>query len=552
MHLGPNPVATRPARTILLAWVLLGIAALLWVTALLFLFRVVNIFDRVLMKVPGPRVTFGAMLLCPMLAAWLAHTRVRPRARAQGWAITGVSAALIVAFALVVARPMLIDAVEPKTPPNPTTPRPPEPMSGIPVFPGAEGFGTRTPAGRGGKVIEVTSLADAGPGTLREALADPEPRVIVFRVAGNIELEGELVVPHPFVTVAGQTAPGGGICLRNAGLTITSHDVLVQHIRVRPGAKGRVQAENNDAIQIQGDRREGRGGTNIVIDHVSASWGEDETVSTWFGAHDITISWCIVSEALNRSRHRKQTHSAGLLIGDGSDHVTVHHTLMAHNDFRNPLISGGGTHDIVNNVMYDWGILAGEVIDDGANTFVNFIGNTFRAGPSTNPDSYEIRAPLDDGAAPRLHAADNVGPHRDASGEWSVVRDGWDNDREPAASIRAVSAYATAPVTASDADAAFEAVLMDAGATRPARDAVDRRIVDDARNGGGRIIDSPGQVGGYPTLAPGTPAVDSDRDGMPDVWETANGLDPADPSDGSGDLDGDGYTNVEEFLHSLL
>jgi len=427
-----------------------------------------------------------------------------------------------------------------------------QPQAGIPVFPGAEGFGTHTRAGRGGEVIEVTNLADDGPGSLRHALADPDPRTVVFRVAGTIELETELVISQPFVTVAGQTAPGGGICLKNMGLTVTSHDVLVQHIRVRPGAQGRVAAENNDAIQILGDRRTGQGGSNVVIDHVSVSWGEDETVSTWQGAHDITISWCIVSEALNRSRHRKGTHSAGLLIGDGSDHVTVHHTLMAHNDFRNPLVIGGGTHDIVGNVVYDWGVLAGEVVDYGANSFVNFTGNTFLPGPSTDPYSYEIRAPIDDGGAPRLYVAGNVGPHRARDeAEWRLVRDGWDNDRTPALDLRADKAYETTPVSQDASGVALAAVLADAGATRPARDAVDRRVVRETQQRTGRIIDSPQDVGGYPELEAGEPPADSDHDGMPDAWERARDLDPTDAADGRADRDGDGYTNLEEYLHSI-
>jgi pectate lyase len=463
-----------------------------------------------------------------------------------------MSALFLVLFALVVAPQMARNAFGPRTPANPTTPRPLLADTGIPVFPGAEGFGTRTPAGRGGVVIEVTSLADAGPGTLRAALEHAAPRTVVFRVGGIIELESELVIPHPFVTVAGQTAPGGGICLKNMGLTITAHDVLVQHIRVRPGAGGRVKAENNDAIQILGDRRTGPGGSNVVIDHVSASWGEDETVSTWHGAHDITISWCIVSEALNRSRHRKQTHSAGLLIGDGSNHVTVHHTLMAHNDFRNPLVIGGGTHDIVNNLIYNWGVLAGEVVDTGANSLVNFVGNAFIAGPSTDGHSYEVRAPVDGGGSPRLYVAGNIGPHRDATAdEWTLVRDGWDNERPPSREIRAAAAHATAPVTVSKAAVATESILNGAGATRPLRDAVDKRVVNEVRLRTGRIIDSPRDVGGYPALARGVSPADSDHDGMPDDWEAANGLDPRDPNDGPSDPDGNGYTNLEEYLHSI-
>ena len=227
--------------------------------------------------------------------------------------------------------------------------------SGLPVFPGAEGYGTRTRAGRGGKVVAVTSLADSGPGTLRDALEDRGPRTIVFRVGGVIELKSHLFIRHPFVTVAGQTAPGDGIVLKDFGLVISTNDVLVQSLRVRPGNRGDVRPDHNDAIAILGRNGDATGARNVVLDHLSVSWGEDELVSTWFAPADITVSWSIMSEALNRSRHDKGTHSAGLLVGDRSNRVSVHHNLLAHNDFRNPLVISGGTHDVVNNVVYDWG-----------------------------------------------------------------------------------------------------------------------------------------------------------------------------------------------------
>lgn len=345
---------TNPPRSVV---VLLSITAALWVAFALFQYRVVNIFHRILIKrFPGPWVVFGAMLFCPALAATIALHRTRAGRRppwTRATATLGVT--FVLAFVALVGAPMVVTAMQPTTPANPSTPRPFEPLAGLPVFPGAEGFGTGTPAGRGGRLIEVTSLADKGPGMLRSALDDPDPRIIVFRVAGTVELEDPLFVSNPFVTVAGQTSPGGGICLKNFGLVITTHDVLIQHIRVRPGNKGRQNADTNDAIQVLGPHGDVSGAHHVVIDHVSASWGEDETISTWYGAHDVTISWSIISEALNRSRHRKGTHSAGLLVGDRSYNVSMHHNLLAHNDFRNPLISGGGTHDFVNNVVYDWG-----------------------------------------------------------------------------------------------------------------------------------------------------------------------------------------------------
>jgi pectate lyase len=536
----------------ILGLLLLSIPLLLWVLALLFLFRVINIFDAYLMKFPGPLVIWSAMSLCPVAAVYLGVKMLRAKQSpfmARIFAVMGTL--MLAAFIVFIGIPMVNEMLRLKTPINPSTPRPFEPQVGLPVFPGAEGFGTKTIAGRGGKVIEVTSLADDGPGTLRAAVNVSSPRIIVFRVVGTIELKSELQILNPFVTLAGQTAPGGGICIKGAGIAIMTHDVLIQHIRVRPGNKGPIQAEINDAISIMGKYAgQNDDAYNVVVDHVSASWGEDETVSTWFGAHDITISWCIISEALNRSRHRKKTHSAGLLIGDSSYHVSIHHNLLAHNDFRNPLISKGGTHDIVNNVIYNWGVLPAEIGDYDSNTFLNFIGNCFIAGSSTNPGPFEI---LFSEGNPNIFVKDNIGPHRPDPNmdDWAIVGFRWGEEGVAPEKHRSHTKFETPPITSTSPIEARNVVLAKAGAIAPQRDAVDQRIVNDVKNGTGSIIDSPEDVGGYPELASGTPSMDTDHDGMPDDWELNSGLDPKDASDGNSDLDSDGYTNIEEYLHSL-
>ena len=539
------------ARQIRLALCLLGITVLLWALALLFLLRVVNIFDAYLMKFPGPVVIFGTMIVGPLVAIWLGVRMIRAGQRpALSWGLGAAGGVLFLAFVGVVGVPMLEGALTPAPPRNPSAPRQIELPAGLPVFPGAEGFGTRTVAGRGGRVIEVTSLADDGPGTLRAALEAPYPRTVVFRTGGTIVVESELLIRQPYVTVAGQTAPGGGICIKGAGLTISTHDVLVQHIRVRPGNEGPVDADINDSVAILGPHGDLEGAYNVVLDHVSASWSEDETISTWYGAHDVTISWSIISEALNRSRHRKVTHSAGLLIGDSSYNVSVHHNLLAHNDFRNPLISEGGTHDIVNNVIYDWGAVPGEIVDNEGNSFVNFVGNTFIPGLSTQSGPYEI---LFTGGEPRIYVRDNMGPHRpDPSlNEWVLVGFGWGEEGVAPESYRSPRPFPTWPITTQSASVAHELVLSHAGAALPLRDSVDERVVGDVKAGTGAIIDSPKDVGGYPHLAAGSSPPDADHDGMPDGWEREWGLNPVDAVDGNGDLDGDGYTNVEEYLHSL-
>ena len=542
------------ARTRLAAGcLLLGVPLLLWLLIGLFWFRVANIFDAYLMKFPGPWVTFGAMIVFPLAAvAWGIVTLGRGKRRAAGAILTGLGLAMCVAFVAVIGIPMARQMMEPGTPANPSAPRPFVPLQGQPVLPGAEGFGTDTPAGRRGKIIEVTTLADGGPGSLRAALSNPEPRIIVFRVGGTIEPEHQLFVDQPYVTVAGQTAPGSGICLKDAGLAITTHDVLIQHLRIRPGNEGSVEPDDNDAVQILGRHGDVEGAHHIVLDHISTSWSEDETISTWYGAHDVTISWSIVSEALDRSRHRKGHHSAGVLIGDGSYNVSVHHCLLAHNGFRNPLIAAGGTHDFVNNVVYDWGVLCAEIVDYESNSFLNFVGNVYIPGPSSECP-YEILI-NDEPGTPKLFVQGNKGPRRPDStiDDWTIVKHTWGPEPRAPERFRASDRFAVPPVTTFDASDAYERVLASVGASRPARDPVDERIVSEVRQRTGRIIDSPTEVGGYPTLAAGTAPNDSDHDGMPDGWERRHNLDPNDPSDARGDADDDGYTNVEAYLHSFL
>ena len=423
----------------------------------------------------------------------------------------------------------------------------------LPVFPGAEGYGTRTRAGRGGRVIAVTSLQDSGPGTLRQALAVPGPKIIVFRVGGVIRLRSHLFINHPFVTIAGQTAPGDGIVLRDFGIAVTTNDVLIQHIRVRPGDEGRVEAEQNDAIVLLGRHGDVTGARNIVLDHISASWSEDEIISVWYGAHDITVSWSIVSEALDQSRHSKDRHSAGLIVGDGSTRVSVHHNLLAHNDFRNPLFISGGAHAAVNNVIFNWGRLPTEIIDDEPMA-VNFVGNFYRRGPSTEQPREVVIGASERNFVTKIFAAGNVrfDPSQPKMDAPVMVQFLGEPKPEVPAGYAAAGPFPLASITATDARTAADLVLRNAGATRPRRDAVDERVVGDVTNGTGRIIDSPAEVGGYPPYASGAAPRDSDADGMPDDWEMDSGLDPRNPRDNILDNDGDGYTNVEEYLHSLL
>jgi pectate lyase len=462
------------------------------------------------------------------------------------------------------------------SPPQTTPASPPvvaTPSRGeLAVFPGAVGFGTKTKAGRGGKVIEVTTLSDSGPGSLREALLVKEPRIIVFKVGGTIELTDALYIHDPFVTVAGQTAPGDGITLKNMGLTILSHDVLIQNIRIRPGNEGNVKASDNDGVGVLG-KQYGGDTYNVVLDHVSVSWAEDENISMIGDVHDVTISNSIISEALNRSRHAKETHSAGLLITD-TNNFTIRNTVLAHNGFRNPDITNNYLKvrmlgELVNNTIYNWGSLGTELQNtspSGSDALrVNIVGNTYRFGGDTVGKWPVVQ---DSEAFTKLYLANNdVQDFMTLITPEDIITHNLSNDAYLIVSgndvvvdksvidthVRANQFNTPASKNPESAARAYTDTLGDAGASKPRRDSVDARIIADVRNRTGKIIDDPeNDVGGYPSLRSGTAPQDTDQDGMSDAWESSQGLMKNDASDGVKDKDGDGYTNVEEYLFSLL
>jgi hypothetical protein len=213
------------------------------------------------------------------------------------------------------------------------------------AFPGAQGHGAFAKGGRGGRVAHVTSLSDDGPGSLRAALAEPGPKTILFDVGGIIDLQNTLVVPSE-TTIAGQTAPGDGVCLRGASVAIQGEDVVIRFVCSRPGnAAGTDDLDDRDAFKILNAR-------NVILDHVSAGWSVDEAVSTWFrDVQDVTIQNSIIAEALRDAGHSKGDHSMGLLIGDGARNISVIRNLLAHNDWRNPRIQSSDGVDVVNNLI---------------------------------------------------------------------------------------------------------------------------------------------------------------------------------------------------------
>jgi len=251
----------------------------------------------------------------------------------------------------------------------------PEPAM-IPAFPGAEGFGWHAVGGRGGTVYEVTNLNDSGPASLRDAVSQPH-RTIVFRVSGTIDLKSQLIVRQQFITIAGQTAPGDGICLRNYSFELQSHDLVVRYLRSRLGDEGR---QEDDSMSIL------HGCRDVIVDHCSATWSVDECLSTSGNDDRITVQWCLIAEPLNHSIHKKGNHGYGSLArANGS--VSWLHNLWAHCDSRNPRLGDNynkppsPTFDVRNNVIYDYGETASGLTQGVLN--VNYVGNYIRPGPSS-------------------------------------------------------------------------------------------------------------------------------------------------------------------------
>lgn len=423
---------------------------------------------------------------------------------------------------------------------------------GVSAFPGAEGFGAQALGGRGGQVLFVTNLSNAGEGSLRAAVETDGPRTVIFQISGTIALESTLAIKKPYITIAGQTAPGGGICLKDHGLAIAADHVIVRYLRCRPGDNTESEP---DAISISS-------GKNIIVDHCSASWAVDETLSasTRGNLGNVTVQWCIISESLNESSHHKGAHGYGSLIRGGwGNGYTFHHNLYAHHRARLPRPGNyndrtedpdGFTFDFRNNVIYNWGGDAAGYNADGSNgtdsiTRMNFVGNYYKSGP----DSRGALAFSESTLSAQAHFADNAMNGQVPDDPWSLVvfRDFSDETLER---YQQSTPVPVAPVETDDAMTAYERVLAEVGATLPQRDSVDTRVVAGVRGGTGRIIDDEDEVRGWPPLASARTPKDSDRDGMPDQWERRHGLSSNDAEDRNADRDRDGYTNLEECLNA--
>lgn len=473
----------------------------------------------------------------------------------------------------------------------------------IPAFPGAEGGGMYTAGGRGGKVLVVTNLNDDGPGSFRWACEQGGARIIVFNVSGIINLKTPVILRAPYVTIAGQTAPGDGVCIAGESFQVDTHDVIVRHMRFRRG---------NTHVWNREDSFGGNPIGNIMIDHCSCEWGLDENISFYRHMFDmgdgkpkrkvptvnVTIQNTISAKALDT-----YNHAFGSTIG--GENSTFMRNLWADNTGRNPSIGWGGVFNFVNNIIYNW---VHRTADGGEfSTMSNFINNYYKPGPLTPKQSNVgwriVKAESRSNKLfpykqfGRVYATGNI-----MEGYPEITKDNWaggiqtadkdgDLGEDELALMRSNEPFEMPYMTIIPSEQTFDRVLDNVGAMLPTRDIVDQRIVEEVRTGKAYyvkklpkenpygdtwgmkeasmkedgsfkyrrlsndsykdgIITDIAQMGGYPEYK-GTPYIDTDGDGMPDEWEIANGLNPNDPSDANSDCNGDGYTNIEKFINGI-
>lgn len=451
------------------------------------------------------------------------------------------------------------------------------------AFPTAEGFGKFASGGRGGKVVEVTNLNDSGEGSLRWALTEAgrEHATIVFRVSGIITLEKDIRAKLYHVTIAGQTAPGDGILYRGGKLNLGgSKNVIMRNLRGRIGLRSDKDFIKGGSIGIEN-------ADTIIIDHCCFGWSGEENM-TIYDNHFTTVQWCIVHEGLYNAGHQKGNRSYACQWG-GSP-ASFHHNLLAHNFNRSARLNGATNHnqdrnvfmEYQNNVNYNWGkpnsCYGGEnEAGEGSTHECNFVGNYYKPGPATPANSYFMQL------SKARKGKTLTGPSlwffsgNKMEGNKSVTKDNWqavDNQTgfelkdmqsaktvypskfHPASNAFDYDVYKT-PVES--ADKAYKRVLAKAGTIR--RDAVERRIIDEVKNGTAHyrgtqgsvgFIDSPADAEGWPVYAQVAPVVDNDHDGMDDAWELKNGLDPNNPDDRNKVLSKEGYSALEVYLNGLM
>ncbi|GAO30160.1 pectate lyase [Geofilum rubicundum JCM 15548] len=429
------------------------------------------------------------------------------------------------------------------------------------AFPGAEGFGRFATGGRGGRIIYVTNLNNSGAGSFRQAVeVETGARIVVFNVSGIIELESRINIKNGSLTIAGQTAPGDGITLKNHEVYVGANNVIIRFLRFRMG----------DERQTENDAMWGRRQNTIIIDHCTMSWATDEA-SSFYDNNDFTMQWCLLSESLRISVHDKGKH--GYLGIWGGKKASFHHNLMAHHDSRNPRFCGSRYSnlpdqelvDFRNNVIYNWGANSGYAGEGGS---YNMVNNYYKPGPASSNRSRIFQPNPDNGSNAQPAGVWGVfyvhGNYMNQS--TSVTTDNWVGIHPNPSSknkeeLKSYTEFDKGLVTTHSAQDAFDAVLAHAGASFK-RDAIDERIARETSTGTytytgsngstNGLIDSQADVGGWPNYESLPARLDSDGDGMPDVWETQFDLDPNDATDGKGYDLNTMFTNVEVYLNSLV
>jgi len=423
------------------------------------------------------------------------------------------------------------------------------------AFPTAEGAGKHSIGGRGGIVYEVTNLLDSGPGSFRDGIELNKSRTIVFCVSGTIALKSPLIIQNPYITIAGQTAPGDGICLRDQSFSVQADQVIIRYIRCRLG---------DENTEVQDDALSGSDCRNVIIDHCSVSWSIDETMSIYHNVEDLTVQWCFITESLRFSHHKKGEHGYGGIWG--GKNTSWHHNLLAHHSSRNPRFDRGLENvDFRNNVIYNWGYNSsyGGEADAHKRSSINIVANYYKAGPGTRDGNiqYRILNPWSNLYGwGKWYVAENI-----VEGHPEVTNDNWkygvqDVDKETIDYIRVDQPFPFVNIRQQTPQDAFKSILLHGGASLPERDTVDKRIAWEVENRtakyGGKtgkhtgIIDSQNDVGGWPELKSNPAPLDSDHDGIPDAWEIKNKLNPLDPSDRN-TIDKNGYTMLEKYLNWL-
>ena len=410
------------------------------------------------------------------------------------------------------------------------------------AFPTAQGFGAWTPGGRGGKIYIVTNLNDKGPGSLREAVEASGSRIVLFNVSGTIFLESDLKIQNPYITIAGQSAPGHGITIANHETSVETHDVIIRHLRFRLGDQKRAES---DALGVNG-------ANNVIIDHVSASWGMDETLSV-SESDNVTVQWSFITESMKNSYHSKGPHGYGSLVrgGYGAKYSFINN-LWAHHmgrmprpgNYNNYLVDPEGLFvDFRNNVFYNWGgNVAGANNDKDSVTKYNFINNYYIRGYNST-GSYAFR---EYSTKAQAYFAGNYMNGIEPSDPWSLVdvQISWNTFMNY---YKQEQPFESGHVTTVSAPEAYELVLANAGA-QP-RDAIDQRVQESVINRTGRHIDSQHEVGGFLEIQLFPPDKDSNNDGIPDWWYVKHGFNPSVGLPTDLDLNGDGYTIIEEYLN---